>query len=111
MVPPRWKCRQWRRRVSITVLCLDNAIITAFHHTFPGPKLARNEVTITGPPCFSSPFPTSSSRMADTLGLDENSDNDNEVDDDDDEDEDEEDRGDARNSGCRGNVRGQTEPQ
>ena len=53
MVPPRWKRRQWRRRVSITVLCLDNAIITAFHHTLR-PKLAPNEVTITG-----SPYPPS----------------------------------------------------
>lgn len=29
----RRELRRWRRRVSITVLCLDNAIITAFHHT------------------------------------------------------------------------------
>lgn len=56
MVPPRWKRRQWRRRVSITVLCLDNAIITAFHHTLR-PKLASNEVTIMG-----SPYPSAANR-------------------------------------------------
>lgn len=66
------------------------------------------------------PSPDSSSRTADTLGLDKNGDNDNDEDDDDDGGGDGggggggsngADGGDARNPGCRGNVRGQTEPQ
>jgi len=125
MVPPRWKRRQWRRRVSITVLCLDNAIITAFHHTLRL-KLAPNEVTITG-----SPYPPSANGGSHyetlRLYLDENDDNDgdddddNHNDDDEDDDNDDDDDGgsngvdgsnsDVRKSGCRGNDRGQTEPQ
>jgi len=41
MMPARWKRRQWRRRVSITVLCLDNAIITAFHHPPTPAEISR----------------------------------------------------------------------
>lgn len=59
------------------------------------------------------PSPDFSSRTTDTLGLDKNGDNDNEDDDDDGGGggSNGADGGDARNPGCRGNVRGQTEPQ
>lgn len=45
--------------------------------------------------------------LRETLGLDDDNDGDN----DDDDGDDESGGGDARNPGCRGNVRGQTEPQ
>lgn len=102
----RRELRRWRRRVSITVLCLDNAIITAFHHT-PRSKLASNEVTITvySPAskrcCAGEEWRREGGRNS---GVERRRRRPRPQ-------QQGEDQAEIRNPGCRGNVRGQTEPQ